>query len=263
MTILDEIVAYKREQVKELSRRQALALPAQRPDPARDFAGALAGPGLQVIAEIKQRSPSRGTIRTGIDPADLARQYKAAGAAAISVLTDEKYFGGSLEQLQAVRAAVDLPVLRKDFIIDPYQVHESAAAGADAILLIADCLDEAELAELYELAGAVGLQVLVESYSDHSLAAVRRLAPRVAGINSRNLATMEVDLAGMLQRRALLPKDAIAVAESGIASTDDMRAVALAGFDAALIGTSLLLKGNPGDNLKALLAGRPIPEQAA
>ncbi len=263
MTILDEIVAHKREQVRELYRRHPLALPAGRPDPARDFMGALARPGLQVIAEIKRRSPSRGAIRPDIDPADLARQYKSAGAAAISVLTDDKYFGGSLEHLQTVRAAVDLPVLRKDFIIDPYQVHESAAAGADAILLIADCLDETVLAELYELAGSVGLQVLVEGYSDRSLAAIRRLAPRIAGINSRDLATMEVNLAGMLERRSLLPEQAIGVAESGIASGDDLQAVASAGFDAALIGTTLLIEGNPGANLKALLAGRPLPEEAA
>ncbi len=262
MTILDEIVAYKREQVRELCQRHPLALPAQRPDPARDFFSALARPGLQVIAEIKHRSPSQGTIRLGMDPADLARQYQAAGAAAISVLTDDKYFGGSLQHLRAVRAAVDLPVLRKDFIIDPYQVHESAAAGADAILLIADCLDETELAELYELAGSVELQVLVEGYSDHSLAAIRRLAPQVAGINSRDWATMEVNLAGMLERHSLLPEQAIGVAESGIVSADDLQAVALAGFDAALIGTTLLLKGDPGANLKALLAGRPLNEQA-
>lgn len=263
MTILDEIVAHKREQVRELCRRQPLALPAGRPDQARDFFDALARPGLQVIAEIKRRSPSRGAIRPDIDPAELARQYESAGAAAISVLTDNKYFGGSLQHLRAVRAAVNLPVLRKDFIIDPYQVHESAAAGADAILLIADCLDETELAELYELAGSVGLQVLVEGYSDQSLATIRRLAPQVAGINSRDLATMEVDLAGMLERRSLLPEQAIQVAESGIASADDLQAVALAGFDAALIGTTLLLKGNPGATLKALLAGRPLPEKAA
>ncbi len=263
MTILDEIVAHKREQVLELCRRHPLALPTQRPDPARDFFTALARPGLQVIAEIKRRSPSRGAIRPDIDPADLAQQYESAGAAAISVLTDDKYFGGNLQHLRAVRAAVDLPVLRKDFIIDPYQVHESAAAGADAILLIADCLDETVLAELYELAGAVGLQVLVEGYSDHSLAAIRRLAPRVAGINSRDLATMELNLAGMLERRSLLPKQAIQVAESGITSADDLKAVALAGFEAALIGTTLLLKGDPGANLKALLAARPLPEKAA
>jgi indole-3-glycerol phosphate synthase len=263
MTILDEIVAHKREQVRELGQRHPLALPAERPDPARDFSGALARPGLQVIAEIKRRSPSRGAIRPDIDPADLARRYESAGAAAISVLTDDKYFGGSLQQLQAVRAAVDLPVLRKDFIIDPYQVHESAAAGADAILLIADCLDETVLAELYELAGSVGLQVLVEGYSDHSLAAIRRLAPQVAGINSRDLATMQVNLAGMLERRSLLPEQAIGVAESGIVSADDLQAVASAGFDAALIGTTLLLTGDPGTNLQALLAGRPIPEKAA
>ncbi len=263
MNILQEIIAHKREEVRSLATSRELSTPIQRPDPVRDLRSALARPGMQVIAEIKRRSPSRGAIRPDLDPAELARGYQDAGAAAISVLTDSHYFGGSLEHLSAVRAAVDLPVLRKDFIIDPAQVHESAAAGADAILLIADCLTGEELARLYALAGSLDLQVLVEGYSDASLAAISRLTPEIAGINSRDLETMEVDLAGMLPRRKLLPSGVIAVAESGITTPAHLAAVARAGFQAALIGTALLIDGDPAANLRRLLAGRPQTEAAA
>ncbi len=263
MNILQEIVAHKRAEVRGLATSREPLTPTRRPDPVRDFRAALARPGMQVIAEIKRRSPSRGAIRPDLDPAELARGYQDAGAAAISVLTDSHYFGGSLEHLQAVRAAVDLPVLRKDFIIDPAQVYESAEAGADAILLIADCLSEEELGRLYALAGSLELQVLVEGYSDASLAAISRLSPEIAGINSRNLETMEVELAGMLPRRKLLPTGVIAVAESGITEPAHLAAAARAGFQAALIGTALLIEGDPAANLRRLLAGRSPAEAAA
>ncbi|MEE9466145.1 MAG: indole-3-glycerol phosphate synthase TrpC [Candidatus Neomarinimicrobiota bacterium] len=263
MNILQEIIAHKRDEIRRLATSRESSIPARRPDPVRDLRAALARPGMQVIAEIKRRSPSRGAIRPDLDPAELARCYQGAGAAAISVLTDSHYFGGSLEQLQTVRAAMDLPVLRKDFIIDPSQVYESAAAGADAILLIADCLLEEELARLYELARSLDLQVLVEGYSDASLAAISGLSPEIAGINSRNLETMEVDLDGMLPRRKLLPTGVIAVAESGIIDPAHLAAAARAGFKAALIGTALLIEGDPAANLRRLLAGRPQVEAAA
>ncbi len=255
MIVLDEIVAHKAEEVRR--RRDDLPVKAlpPRPGKVRDFAGALGQPGLQVIAEVKRKSPSKGDIRLDADPADLARAYEKSGAAAISVLTDEKYFGGSLDHLAEVRATVDLPVLRKDLIINEYQVHESYHAGADAILLIADALSPDGLERFYRLARSLGLHVLVEGYSDEALAHIQRLAPRIAGINSRDLATMQVDLGSMLQRRQLLPEGALHVAESGITGPADLARVERAGFDAALIGTALLAEGDPGETLRCFLAG--------
>ena len=254
MTVLDEIVAHKTEEVRR--RRDDLpveALPS-RPGEVRDFARALGQPGLQVIAEVKRKSPSKRDILPDANPADLGRTYEQAGAAAISVLTDEKYFGGHLDHLAEVRAAVDLPVLRKDFIISEYQVHESYHAGADAILLIADALSPDGLERLYRLARSLGLHVLVEGYSDEALAHIQRLAPRIAGINSRDLTTMQVDLGAMLQRRQLLPESALHVAESGITGPADLARVDQAGFDGALIGTALLIEGDPGKTLRRFLA---------
>lgn len=265
MSILDEILAHKAEEV----RRRQDQLPAEAFPPrhgeVRDFARALGQPGLQVIAEVKRKSPSRGNIRLDLDPADLAPAYEQAGAAAISVLTDEKYFGGSLDHLAEVRLSVNLPVLRKDFIISEYQVHESYCAGADAILLIADALSQDRplpdkpsgpdgLEQLYQLARSLGLHVLVEGYSDEALAGIRRLAPRIAGINSRDLTTMQVDLETMFEKRRLLPDEALHVAESGITGPADLARVGRAGFDAALLGTALLAEGDPGETLRRFLA---------
>ncbi len=263
MPILDEIVSHKLTEVSH--RREILPLEAlpTRQAAVRDFTGALSQPGLQVIAEVKRKSPSQGAIRLDIDPADLARIYERSGAAAVSVLTDEKYFDGHLDHLQAVRAAVNLPVLRKDFIISEYQVRESYSAGADAILLIADALPPGDLEQLYEMAQFLGLHILVEGYSDNALTRIRQLAPAVAGINSRDLATMQVDLNAMLQRRSLLPADAVHVAESGITNPADLSRVAQSGFDAALIGTSLLTGSDPGATLHRFLAESVIGETPA
>ncbi len=255
MSILDEILAHKAEEVRRRQDHLPVEAFPPRPGGVRDFIGALGQPGLQVIAEVKRKSPSQGNIRLDLDHADLARTYEQAGAVAISLLTDEKYFGGSLDHLAAIRLSVDLPVLRKDFIISEYQVHESYNAGADAILLIADALSEGRLEQLYRLADSLGLHVLVEGYSDEALARIRQLAPRIAGINSRDLTTMEVDLEAMLKRRQLLPEGALYVAESGITCSADLVRVGRAGFDAALIGTALLAEGNPGETLRRFLAG--------
>lgn len=255
MSILDEIIAHK---VKEVARRQSevpLSALGPRSREVRDFAGALAAPGLQVIAEVKRKSPSMGDIRPDVDPADLARTYARSGAAAISVLTDEKYFGGQLDHLAAVHAAVDVPILQKDFILTDYQVHESYHAGADALLLIADALDQAQLERLYGLASSLGLHVLVEGYGDNALARIRRLGPKIAGINSRDLNTMAIDLAAMLERRSQLPERAIHVAESGITGPHDLARVDQAGYHAALIGTALLKDSDPGRSLENFLAG--------
>jgi indole-3-glycerol phosphate synthase len=255
MTLLEEILAHKAAEVQTRSAHQSLDQFVPSRDDIRDFASALAQPGLQVIAEVKQKSPSMGIIRQDLRPADIARMYQDNGAAAISVLTDNKYFGGELQHLQEVRDAVDLPVLRKDFIIDEYQIYESCHAGADALLLIADALAADQLEYLYQLSVSLGLHVLVESHGTGALNSMKRIQPRLAGLNSRDLQTMQVDLEGMLTKRYLLPDDSIHIAESGITGPDDLQRVAQAGFDAALIGTTLLRNGNPGENLQYFLAG--------
>ncbi|UCH62889.1 MAG: indole-3-glycerol phosphate synthase TrpC [Fidelibacterota bacterium] len=262
MSILDEIIAHKTEEVRRRQDQLPLETFLPRDSSVRDFAGALAQPGLRIIAEVKRKSPSRGNIRLDLEPADLAQAYQQAGAAAISVLTDEKYFGGSLDHLAEVRAAVDLPVLRKDFVISEYQVHESYHADADAILLIADALPFDKLRRLYQLADSQGLHVLVEGHSDEALAHIQRLAPRIAGINSRDLTTMQVDLEAMLKRRQLLPKGVLQVAESGITGPEDLPRVARAGFDAALIGTALLTEGDPGETLRQFLASGIVASES-
>lgn len=253
MTFLNEILAHKANEVRIQAANNALdGIKRLRKD-LRDFTGALAQPGLQVIAEVKQRSPSLGIIRQDLQPAEIARMYEENGATAISVLTDNKYFGGELTHLEEVRNAVDLPVLRKDFIIDEYQVHESYCAGADALLLIADALPEERLVELYQLSCSIGLHVLVEAHSKVALRTLCKIKPRLAGLNSRDLATMRVDLEDLLARRRMLPEGSICVAESGISDPDDLLRVAQAGFDAALVGTALLNEGDPGENLKQLM----------
>lgn len=250
MTILDQIIAHKRRELPYVMEVRPLEILTPRDSDIRDLHAALSAPGLQVIAEVKRRSPSGGNLAPGLDPAKLARTYAASGAAAISVLTDEKYFGGSLEDLRAVRAAVSLPVLRKDFIIDSYQVHESFHAGADAILLIADVLELGELERLYHLTSDLGMQALVEGYGDDALENIRQLEPRISGLNARDLGTMDVDLKALLARRHSLSNGSLHVAESGIGSPADMAAVSKAGFQAALIGTALVTSGSPGETLQ-------------
>lgn len=249
MSILHEIMAHKVEEVAD--REQAVpqsALP-KRQSMVRDFQHALDRPGLQIIAEVKRKSPSKGEIHAVTDPVELAKIYETNGAAAISVLTDEKYFGGSLNDLTAIRGAVKIPILRKDFILTPYQVSESYASEADAILLIADALSFDVLGDLYGQAVKLGLHVLVEAYSDEALAKVRQLSPTISGINSRDLSTMKLSLQTMVGRFTALPHKALKVAESGIMNVDDIRLITSAGFDAALIGTALLQNNKPGSTL--------------
>lgn len=256
MSMLNKILARKREEVAQ----QMAAVPVdqlpERTDGVRDFVAALAQPGLQIIAEVKCKSPLAGVINANLDPAALARQYEAGGAAAISVLTDAIDFGGDLEHIKLVREAVSLPILRKDFINDTYQLHESFAHGADAILLIADILPGDSLGELYDLAQSLGLHVLLEGYSDAALQRIHDLRPAIAGINARNLTTMEIDLDHMIARRADLPGGTLVVAESGVNSTADIEKIADAGFDAALIGTALAGSTNPVQKLKSLIHAR-------
>ena len=209
-TILDKIVATKREEIARAKaempeatlRRQLADAP-----PVRDFLAALsAGPPIRLIAEVKKASPSKGVIRADFDPVEIARIYQQHGASCLSVLTDGPYFQGSLDYLRQVRAAVDLPVLRKDFIIDPYQVVEARAAGADAVLLIAECLDDDMLERLHDAIVDLGMTPLVELYEPANLARVLRIGARLVGINNRDLRTFQRDLEHTLRLRRQIPR---------------------------------------------------------
>jgi indole-3-glycerol phosphate synthase len=246
MTVLDEILAVKRDEVTmlhrpgvgELLRSRALVAP-----PVRDFAGALrpADGTVAVIAEIKRRSPSKGDLAPDLDPAVTAKSYAAGGASCLSVLTDARYFGGAVADLEAARTACELPVLRKDFVIDPVQVYETRAVGADAMLLIAAALpDDGLLAELHSLGSALGLAVLVETHDDAEIDRALAAGARIVGVNARDLGTFAEDLAVGERLAAKLPANVVAVAESAIRTTTDAVRMAAAGFDAVLVGEMLV-----------------------
>ncbi len=228
--------------------------------PVRDFYAALREgdlPRPRIIAEIKRRSPSAGDIRPRANAVEIAQQYMLNGAAAISVLTDVEFFGGSLVDLVAVRAGTRLPILRKDFIIEPYMVWRARAAGADAVLLIVTALEADTLVELAELAAELGLATLVEVHSEKELEQAMRLdpAPRIIGVNHRNLRTFEVDMTLAARLRKLLPAEVVVVAESGIKTADDVRHMGEAGCDAVLVGETLMRAPDPGAALRELLRG--------
>jgi len=222
-------------------------------DPVRPFAEALAGGSLHVIAEIKRKSPSAGVIREGASPRELAGEYLAGGASALSVLTDGPHFGGRLEDLGEAREAAPLPALRKDFIVLPYQLYEARAAGADAVLLIAAMLADEELRSLHALAGELGMAALVEVHSGKEMERAARLSPRIIGINSRDLGTMKVDLATFEALAPLAPRGAILVAESGIRSRGDAGRVERAGARAVLVGETLMRAADPAAKIRELL----------
>ena len=225
MNILEEIVEHKRVEVaREMASMPMADLP-EPPSPPRDFVAALSTGDFQIIAEVKLKSASAGEMGGQLDIVAQSKAYETGGAAAVSVLTDADYFGGSLEHLAAVKAGIRLPVMRKDFIISEYQVRQSYSSGADAILLIADVLETDELQRLHELAQSLGLAALVEGYGDAALEKIRDLSPPITGINARNLSTMETDLIAMLERRQLLPAGGLQVAESGMATAEDVAMV--------------------------------------
>ena len=229
---------------------------ASEAPPARSLAAALGEPGLGVIAEIKRRSPSRGELAADLDPVRQARIYATAGAAAVSVLTDPDFFAGSPADLVAVRAAVALPILRKDFIVHPVQVWESRAMGADAILLIVAALDEETLRTLYAETRTAGMEALVEVHSRDDLRQAADLGARIVGVNNRNLATFTVDLATSEELAPLLTGVEVTVAESGIHGLEDARRMAEAGYDAILVGESLVTAPDPSRLLTELAAVR-------
>jgi indole-3-glycerol phosphate synthase len=259
MGFLTEIVAGVRRELAErpLDRGALRAAAAAQPTPV-PWSAALRAGSPSVIAEVKRASPSAGAIAE-VDPAVQAKAYQASGAAAISVLTEGTQFRGSLDDLRAVRAAVDAPVLRKDFIVHPDQVLESRAAGADAVLVIADAVDDAELAALLRAAGAEGLGVLLEAHADRDLDRAIATGTAVVGVNARDLETLEVDLDRALERLGRVPPDRVAVLESGIATRSHVRAAVAAGASAILVGEALMRAPDPGAKLRQLVGEEPEP----
>jgi len=262
-TILDKIVATKREEITRVkTERPEPSLRRQLSDapPPRDFLAAIsAGPSIRLIAEVKKASPSKGVIRADFQPVEIARTYQQHGAACISVLTDAPYFQGRLDYLREIRAAVELPVLRKDFIIDPYQVIEARAAGADAVLLIAECLDDRQLCTLHEEIVALEMTPLVELYEPANLPRVLAAGARLIGINNRDLRTFEVDLGHTIRVRREIPPAKRVVGESGIRHRTDVELLQQAGVDAMLVGETLMARADIGAAVDELLgtSGRP------
>lgn len=256
-SVLDKIVATKRAEVaaaKAATPEAALRERAAKAPAVRDFFAPLAaGAPIRLIAEIKKANPSRGVIRADFRPVEIAKIYQQHGASCLSVLTDEPYFQGSLEYLRQVRAAVGLPVLRKDFIIDSYQLYEARAAGADAVLLIAECLDDCNLRKLHNEAVALGMSPLVELYEPENLQRVFDAGATLIGINNRNLQTFESDLEHTLRLRQRVPDQCVLVSESGIRTRADVERLAAAGVDAILVGESLMASDNIGAAVDALL----------
>ena len=245
--ILAEIVRTKRSELSALrSRAGALEAAAAAAAPVRDFRAALAGQDrVALIAECKRRSPGAGPIRPDLDPVDLAESYARAGARALSVLTDERYFGGSNADLEGARAAVPLPVLRKDFTLDPLHVIEARAAGADAVLLIVRMLDDDTLRRLHDEATSRGMAVLVEVHDRAELARAVDLGAAILGINNRDLSTFRTDLSTTLALLDEIPDDVVVVSESGIRDRADVDRLGEAGVDAILVGETLLRAADP------------------
>ena len=259
--ILDKIVAVKREEVAAALAKKSLAMvraDAESRVLTRDFEGALrakvAAGQAAVIAEIKKASPSKGVLRQEFIPADIAQSYAEHGAACLSVLTDKQFFQGSVDFLKQARASCDLPVLRKDFLIDVYQVYESRAMGADAILLIAACLDDAQMVEMEAVARSLDMAVLVEVHDRAELDRALNLKTRLVGINNRNLKTFEVSLQATLDMLPAVPADRLLVTESGILSVDDVKRMRAAHVNAFLVGEAFMRATEPGEALAKLFA---------
>jgi len=256
MSYLASILDHKRIELEQSQKQQPLERLRERPaytTPSRSFSGALWSTSPAIIAEIKKASPSRDVIRAQFDPLTIARQYAKAGAAALSVLTDHSYFRGKLEYIEQVKGVVSLPVLRKDFILDPYQVHESRAWGADAILLIAAALEPARLEDLRDLAEELGLESLVEIHSEEEFEALDLSSVRMIGINNRDLSSFATDLGISIRLRALIPPEILVVSESGITSGVQLKALMGSGLGAFLIGEHFMRAPDPGEALRQIL----------
>jgi indole-3-glycerol phosphate synthase len=259
--ILQRIIEVKRDEVSASRRRRSLASLREEAEGRRDvrpFEAALRARLAQgrpaVIAEVKKASPSKGVLREHFVPAEIAESYAEHGAACLSVLTDERFFQGAAAYLEAARAACPLPALRKDFIVDEYQLHEARAIGADAILLIAACLDDAQMRDLEACALALGMAVLVEVHDAGELDRALRLTSRLVGINNRNLRTFDVDIGTTLALAPRIPGDRLPVAESGIVSPDDVQRLRSGGVHAFLVGEAFMRAEDPGQALATLFA---------
>ena len=257
--ILEKIVAVKHEEIAAAKKKKSFE--AMREDAlgrvlTRDFEGALrakiAAGKPAVIAEVKKASPSKGVLREDFIPADIAQSYAEHGAACLSVLTDRQFFQGSPDYLKQARASCDLPVLRKDFMVDPYQVYEARAMGADCILLIAACLADAQMAELEAIARSLDMAVLVEVHDAEELQRALKLKTRLVGVNNRNLRTFEVSLDTTIGMLKDVPADRLLVTESGILSRDDVQKMRSAGVHAFLVGEAFMRAAEPGEALAAL-----------
>jgi indole-3-glycerol phosphate synthase len=257
--ILEKIVAVKREEIEAARRKvplEAIRADAESRVLTRDFVGAIRGSieagRSAVIAEIKKASPSKGVLRADFIPADIAQSYAEAGAACLSVLTDRQFFQGQPDYLKQARASCGLPVLRKDFMVDAYQVYESRAMGADCVLLIAACLDDAQMRELEAIARSLDMAVLVEVHDRAELHRALQLKTPLIGINNRNLRSFEVSLATTLDLVAELPPGRVVVTESGILSVQDVQVMRDAGVNAFLVGEAFMRADDPGAALTAL-----------
>ena len=264
MSVLDDIIVGVREDLKEREDRLPLSslkeIEATVPE-AKDALGALRGRdgAVKIISEVKRSSPSKGRLAAIPDPAALASLYEAGGASVISVLTEQRRFGGSLADLDAVRAAVDIPVLRKDFIVTPYQIHEARAHGADLVLLIVAALEQNVLVSLLERTRSLGMEALVETHS--RLEALRALdaGASIIGVNARNLKTLEVDRSTVEQVIDVIPQEVVAVAESGVATAHDVFEYAKWGADAVLVGEALVTSGDPRSSIQDLVSAGQHP----
>ena len=264
MSVLDDIIVGVREDLKEREDRLPLSslkeIEATVPE-AKDALGALRGRdgAVKIISEVKRSSPSKGRLAAIPDPAALASLYEAGGASVISVLTEQRRFGGSLADLDAVRAAVDIPVLRKDFIVTPYQIHEARVHGADLVLLIVAALEQNVLVSLLERTRSLGMEALVETHS--RLEALRALdaGASIIGVNARNLKTLEVDRSTVEQVIDVIPQEVVAVAESGVATAHDVFEYAKWGADAVLVGEALVTSGDPRSSIQDMVSAGQHP----
>jgi len=262
VSVLDEIIEGVRADLAERQREvplDTLKRKAESVPPARDALAALRGPGVTVVAEVKRSSPSKGALAAIADPAALARDYEAGGAKVISVLTERRRFGGSLDDLAAVRADVDVAVLRKDFIVTSYQLWEARAYGADMVLLIVAALEQDALVSLVERAVSIGLLPLVEAHTEEEVERAVDAGAQVIGINARDLKTLRVDRGVFARLAPLVPKDIVKIAESGVRGPHDLLAYASAGADAVLVGESLVIGGDPRSAVADLVAAGAHP----
>jgi len=251
MNILEKILDVKRKELAGIKQNLAHIEPFD----TLSLKNAISVPNISIIAEIKIKSPSSGDIMPNADPVLIAKDYESAGASAISVLTDEQYFGGHIDILESVKQVVTIPVLRKDFIIKDYQIAETASIKADAFLLIAEALSDQNILDLINFGKELDMEALVEFHSEDNLEIISEISPEIIGVNCRDLKTMETDITYFGKMAKRLPVNSVKVAESGITKKDELKYISDLGYDAALVGTSLMKTGDPGKALDDLLRG--------